>query len=337
MSQAKPRVAVTIPSTRIGDVLTPAALDRLHSFAEVTYAEGTTATIAERLDDLLADADVALTGWGSPPIAEAHLDYAPRLRLIAHTAGTIKRLVPEVAFARGVTVCHAADIIADAVAEMALLLTLACLRDLSRLDRAMHASQPWHDLPANYTPRQLYERNLGLIGGGYVARKFLRLLQPFNLTVRLYDPYLTASQAAELGVTLAPLDDVFQESDIVSVHAPVTPETRHLIGARQLRLLPDGAVFINTARAWTIDQEVLLAELRTGRIVAGLDVFDPEPLPEDHPFRRLDNVILTPHQAGHTRDTHQQQGWAMVEDIARFLAGQPLRYRIPADRYAIMA
>src|SRR5687767_10786147 len=129
---------------------------------------------------------------------DAHLDRAPRLRLIAHAAGSVKRLVPASVFTRGITVCHAADMIADAVAEMALLLTLLCLRDVQRLDRDMKAGRAWSEKPAGFAPRLLRGRAVGLIGSGHTARKFLRLLHPFEPTVRVYDPYLTAARAAEL-------------------------------------------------------------------------------------------------------------------------------------------
>jgi phosphoglycerate dehydrogenase-like enzyme len=337
MAMARPRIVVTIPTDRLGDMFEPAALDRLRSLGETTVAAGTRAEIAARLPALLAEAEVVVTGWGAPPIAEALLPETPRLRLIAHAAGSIKGLIPLAALERGVAVCHAAPIIAEAVAEMTLLLMLACLRDVRRLDAAMRDGSPWGALPTGYAPRQLAGRAVGLVSGGAVARGVLRLLRPFDLTLRLHDPLLTPADAAALGVDLVGLDDLFRLSEIVSVHTPITPETRHLIGARQLALLPDGAVFINTARAWVVDQEALLAELQTGRISAGLDVFEPEPLPADSPFRRLENVILTPHQAGNTRETRARQGWATVEEIERFLAGRPLRHAVTAKRYAIMA
>jgi phosphoglycerate dehydrogenase-like enzyme len=337
MSTARPRVVVAIPPARLPDVFTEAALDRLRSFADAVFVEGDTAAVGAQVAGSLPGADVVLTGWGSPPLDDAQLDQAPRLRLIAHTAGSVKRLVPPSVFARGITVCHAASIIADAVAEMTLLLMLACLRDLDRLDQAMKTGQPWRALPPGYAPRQLTGRAVGLLGGGYVVRRLLRLLQPFDLTVRVYDPYLPADQAASLGIRLVDLAEVLSQSDVVSVHVPITPETHHMLGARELALLRDGAVFVNTARAWAVDQAALLAELQTGRISAALDVFEPEPLPPDSPFRRLDNVVLTPHQAGHTVDTYRRQGLAMVEEIERFWTGQPLRYQITAARHAVMA
>jgi phosphoglycerate dehydrogenase-like enzyme len=337
MAPARPRIVVAIPADRLGDMFTPAALDRLGALGEVTRAAGTRADIAAALPALLSDADVLVTGWGAPPIPETALAGAPRLRLIAHAAGSIKGIVPLAALTGGIAVCHAAGAIADAVAEMTLLLMLACLRDLRRLDAGMRAGAPWSARPPGYDPRLLAGKAVGLVGGGNVARRALRLLAPFGPTVRLYDPTLTPARAADLGVELADLDDLFRLSEIVSNHAPITPATRHMIGERQLGLLPDGAVFINTARAWAIDQEALLRELRTGRISAALDVFEPEPLPPDSPFRALDNVILTPHEAGHAREARARQGMAMVEEIERFLAGRPLQHQVTAEQYPIMA
>lgn len=124
------------------------------------------------------------------------------------------------------------------------------------------------------------------------------------------------------------LDELLATSQVVALHAPVLPETRHLIGARELALMPDSAVLVNTARSWLVDQDALLAELRSGRLDAALDVFDLEPLPTDHPFRTLPNVLLTPHQAAGTVECRRRQGGIVLDEIARFAAGQPLRHAV---------
>lgn len=122
------------------------------------------------------------------------------------------------------------------------------------------------------------------------------------------------------------------------MHLPITPETRHLLGRRELSLIRDGAVFINTSRAWVVDQEALLDQLRTGRFWAALDVYEPEPLPVDSPLRTLDNVVLTPHIAGMTRDSYLGLTREMVDEIRRlFVTHEPLRYEITRERLARMA
>jgi phosphoglycerate dehydrogenase-like enzyme len=329
-------VALLIPASRQAEVLAPAVLGRLRDLADVSGGDLETAEIAASLAELLADADAALTGWGTPPLTVEALAGASRLRLIAHAAGSVKRLVPASAFARGIAVCHAASVIADAVAEHAILVILLGLRQPHLMDRALKSGVPWREA-AVVNQRQLATRTVGLVGLGYVGRKVARLLQAFGPRVLAFDPYARPADAAALGVELVALDALFQDSEVVSVHAPITPETRHLIGARQLALLRDGAIFVNCARSWVIDEPVLLETLQTGRIWAALDVFDQEPLPVDSPFRTLPNVLLTPHQAGYTVDTYHQQGAAIVEEIAGFFAGEDLRYRISPESFALMA
>jgi phosphoglycerate dehydrogenase-like enzyme len=264
------------------------------------------------------------------------LTAAPRLKLIAHTAGSVKGPIDASAWERDIAVTHAAGMIADAVAEMCLQLELLCLRRTHELDRGMRAGKTWDELRA-WPGELLAGKKVGLVGFGYVARKHLALLRPFHCDVLVYDPYLSPDDARAQGVRAVELDTLFGESKVVSNHAPITPETSGLIGARQLARLQPGSVFVNTARAYTVDYAALLSELRTGRFYAALDVFEKEPLPADSPFFDLPNVILTPHAAGHSVDSHLAQGEAMVEEIARFLAGEPLRYRVTREQLATMA
>jgi phosphoglycerate dehydrogenase-like enzyme len=155
--------------------------------------------------------------------------------------------------------------------------------------------------------------------------------------VLVYDPYLTDAGSHDLGVRRVSLEELFASSDIVSVHAPTIPETEGMIGERHFKSMQDGALFINTARAWIVDQTAMLKELRTGRIRAVLDVFDHEPLPADDPLRDLDNVFLTPHVSGHTTESRARLVEAIAADMERFFAGQPLRLAVAWERLKIMA
>jgi phosphoglycerate dehydrogenase-like enzyme len=176
-----------------------------------------------------------------------------------------------------------------------------------------------------------------VVGAGYVGRKVVGLLRAFGAVISLYDPYLTEQGAADLGVRKVELEPLFAENEVVTLHAPITPDTRHMIGATHLAKLADGAIFVNVARSWLVDQDALLAELRKNRFWAALDVFDEEPLPVDSPFRQLPNALITPHEAGHTVDTHSRQGMAMVDEVERFLRGEPLQHRIRPEAFALMA
>jgi phosphoglycerate dehydrogenase-like enzyme len=172
---------------------------------------------------------------------------------------------------------------------------------------------------------------------GYVGKRAAALFQAVGADVWAYDPYLSPQQAAELGVTRASLDDVLRACSVISLHLPVTDETHHLLGARELALIQDGAILVNSARAWVVDQDALLKELRTGRFWAALDVFDPEPLPAEHPLRKLENVLLTPHVAGLTQESYQGLMALAVDEVERFFAGQPLRYQVTQEMLRTMA
>jgi phosphoglycerate dehydrogenase-like enzyme len=335
-ARGRPRVALLIPTARRSEVLTPAAMADLDASAQVRTIDGDTRALAEQLPALLADADACLTGWGSPPITEAALAAAPHLKLIAHCAGSVKRLIPPGVFERGITVSHAANIIADAVAEFTVLVMLLGLRRLPELDRSLRERGGWRDA-ATVAPRLLGAQTVGIVGAGYVGRKVIRLVRAFGPRVLVFDPYLPAETAASLGVETVPLADLFRDSDVVSLHLPPIPETRRMVGARELGSLRPGAILVNCGRSWTVDQDALLAVLRDGQIWAALDVFDEEPLPAASPFRDLPNVFLTPHVAGHTADTYLRQGQAMVDELRRFFAGQPLQYRIDPAAFALMA
>jgi len=333
---SRPSLLLLMPEPRRSQVFAPEALDRLRALGDLTVPEGDTRTLAAELPRLLRRAELALTGWGAPALRPELLGGAPVLRLIAHSAGSIRSVVPVEAFERGIVVCHAADVIAEAVCEATLLLILTGLRRFHEMDRSLRTVGGWREASSLHFGHQLAGQTVGLVGCGYVARRVIALLKPFQVRILVYDPYLADVRSAELGVVRASLEDVLG-ADIVSNHAPVTPETRHMLGARELALVRDGAVFVNTARAWAIDQEALLDELRTGRFWAALDVFESEPLPEDSPLRGLENVFLTPHRAGQTVETYLKQGSAMVDEVERFLLGQPLRYTVLLEQYGTMA
>jgi phosphoglycerate dehydrogenase-like enzyme len=327
------KIAALIPDSTWKQVISPHAAAKLGTLGRISRVD---ITNPDDVREALNHSDVAITGWKSAKLTADLLANAPRLKLIAHTAGSVKGLIDASAWDRGIAVSHAANLIADAVAELCLCLDLLCLRRVHEMDRGMREGKSWDEL--RHWPGELLRgKKVGLVGCGYVARKHLQLLRPFGCDLSAYDPYLSDSAAAELGVRKSDLDTIFRESKLVSNHAPITPETKGLIGADQLALLQTGTVFVNTARAYTVDYGALLAELQTGRFYAALDVFEEEPLPPDSPFFHLPNVVVTPHAAGHSIDSHFAQGQAMVDEVERFLNGQPLQHQVTRDQLAIMA
>lgn len=333
----RPTVAVLIPSAIRAFILTEGAAAELAARATVRYPAGDTVTDAE-LPDLLAGASACLTGWRTPPLPDALLAVTPSLGLVAHTAGTIHHLVPAAAMERGLRVSHAAAIIADAVAEFTIAQMLLTVRKLHLVDCAMRAGELWPEISQQFLQGGLLgARTVGVVGAGRVGRAVIHLLRAFGCPVLVYDPLLSAAGAAAMAVTPTDLDDLFARSDIVTLHAPVLPETRGMVGAAQLARLRDGAIFVNCARAALVDEDALFEALSGSRISAALDVFGEEPLPVSSPFRSLPNVVLSPHLAGRTADTHRRQGAAMVDEIIRFLRGEPLHYEITAAMLPFIA
>ncbi|WP_203964630.1 hydroxyacid dehydrogenase [Actinocatenispora thailandica] len=309
-------------------LLTPARAARLAELLELP-AEPVTDLAAPPARAALAAAEVLVTGWRGPSLPVE----LPNLRAVFHTAGTVRTLIPDELFDRGVRVVTAADAGAVPVAEYALAAILWANKQVLRSARwyaRRRSLAARDDVPAAGN----LGKRVGLVGASRVGRRVARLLAPFDVDVHVADPYLTEPDARDLGVTVRELDDLLADCDVVSLHAPATPATRQLFDARRLALLPDGATLINTARGALIDHDALLAELRTGRIDAILDVTDPEPLPPDSPYWTLPNVLLTPHHAGAYNPVEAGRQLDLVlDELARYLRGEPLRHELrPADR-----
>ncbi|EFH84171.1 hydroxyacid dehydrogenase [Ktedonobacter racemifer] len=334
-ADTRPAVAMLVDPQWRQRIFLPASLERLSTAARL-IPDTEVALSEERLPELLNGAVACLTGWGTPTLTDVILEQAPSLRLVAHTAGSVHHLVPETIFERGVRVTHAAAALAEGVAEFTVLQILQSLRRLDQFERRLRAGEPWHVL--SHTPGHLLStQTVGLVGASRIGRDVIGLLHPFGCRLLMFDPYLTPEEAREMGVELCELDDLFASSDIVSLHAPLLPSTRGMITSRHLALLRDGGVLVNTARAGLIDEDALVRELVSGRINAALDVFVQEPLPDEHPFRTLPNVLISPHIAAMTCETLLKQGEMMIDEILRFLAGEPLLYEIHSEKLAIMA
>jgi len=286
---------------------------------------------------VLLDGVVAcLSGWGTPPLTPEVLAGVPELRLVAHTAGSVRFLLPDDVLERGVRVSHAAAVMAEAVAEHVIALALLGLQRQQEMDARMRRGE-WDSIRDTVPRRMLGAQLIGVLGAGRVGQQVTRLLRAFGCRVLVADPYLDPPSAERLGAELVSLDELFSRADVVSLHAPLLPETRGMIGAELLARLRDGALLINTGRGALVDEAALLAELSNGRIRAALDVFTEEPLPPDSPLRALASVVLSPHVAGHTEETHLRQGQAMVDEIVRLLRGEPLRYEVSRELLAVMA
>ncbi len=312
-------------------------LPRLAGVALVERWPGPGRPDPESVADALRRAQVVVTGWGTPPLAEL-AGWTPdrfAVRLVAHTAGTVKGLLPVEALERGLAVTHANESLAEAVAEFTIGLIITGCRQAFPAATRLRAGLPRVPLARQ---RELGGATVGVIGASAIGRRVLRLLAPFGPALLLADPYCPPATAATLGATLVPLPELLARSDVVTLHAPVTPETLGMLGAAEFALLRDGALFVNTARGRLVDHHALLAELRAGRLDAILDVTDPtEPLPPDSPFFALENCVVLPHMAAVTSDARRRQARYTIDEILRFLRGEPLEHAVLRARWETMA
>ncbi|MCC7518293.1 MAG: hydroxyacid dehydrogenase [Verrucomicrobiae bacterium] len=296
------------------------------------------AALKRFVQEHLTEAEAMVTGWEMIPVTAEDVAAAKNLRLIVHSAGSVKRLVAEEAWKRGIRVATCNEALAIGVAETTLGMILCGLKGIfpaREWSRAGH----WHD-PKLGTPRdvvrELYQVTIGVISASKVGLHLLRLLRAFEVEVLLYDPYVTPERAKELGATLVELDELVRRSTVVTLHAPSLPATRHLLKGGHFRAMQDGAIFINTARGAIVDETAMIEELKRGRITAFIDVTDPEPPAKDNPLRTLPNVILTPHLAGHVTNGCRRQGRSAVDQVFEFAANRPMRGEVTLEMLAQM-
>lgn len=328
---AKPVVVISIGQMHYRRMMSQAAWDRLAAFAEVVHHPGQEPASKANLLALLPDADACITSWDVARLDSDVVAAAPRLQALAHMGGSVKRVVSDALWQRGIQVTSSAPALGQDVAETTVGLILVGVKRIWPL--AQHVREGgWRESPW-WPARELRGKLVGIIGGGNIGRHVVRLLAPFEPYILLYDPYLPDAEAARLGVAKAELDDLLCRADVITLHVPSLPETEHLIDARRLALMKDDALIINTARGSLFDEGALVAELSQGRFFAFLDVTDPEPPAADSPLRRLPNVVVTPHLAGCIEDC-TRMGEMAVEELRRFFAGEPPLYRISREQLA---
>ena len=263
------------------------------------------------------------------PVTEEVLAGAPRLRLVQKIGVGVDTIDLEAARRRGVAVANMPGTNTQAVAEAALMLMLAALRNLPGLDRECRVGNGWtpeqEARERRNTLGELCGRTVGLVGAGAVASRLVRPLEGLGAHVI----YADRRERPNLGIERHDLDDLLDASDVVSLHLPLTPETEGLIDQKALARMKPAAVLINTARGGLVEETALVEALTSGRLLAaGLDVLAEEPPPPDHPLLSLDNVVLTPHVAWLTQETLSRSFDVALENIRRLRDGRDLLFRV---------
>lgn len=281
------------------------------------------------------EVEVIFSGWGAPTFDGDVLALFPNLRAVFYGAGSIREVVTPAFWARDIVITTAATANAVPVVDYTLATILFSLKH--GWHHALGAKRLGHFPPATVAPGG-YRSRIGLISLGTIGRLVRERLRPFELEVVGYDPLVDDARAAELGVELVDLDELFRTCDVVSVHAPLLPETTGLIGAPQLAAMKRGATFINTARG-AIVREGELIEVLTTRpdLTAVLDVTWPEPPAPGSPLYTLPNIVLTPHIAGALHGECRRLGRLMMEEFDRWLRGEPLQHAVSRERATQLA
>lgn len=334
MNLARPRVLV-VCNQHVRDVyLDPVDLERLATFADWAWllAEGgqgfqpsTDTAVIAQLTEQLGDIDGLVVCHGAPQINAEVLAGAPRLKIVGELEGDrfAYRIDTDACWARGIQTVDTTNGSSYPVSEWALALIIIALRNAGEQFRRMIEPiahrRPHTDF--GYLHGELWGKRVGLIGCGHIGRRLISFLRPFQCEIWVHDPYLDRQVADILDFKLTSLEKVMAECDAVVCLAPLTPRTQKMIGQHELDLLRSGSVFVNVSRGAIVDSAALIARLERGDIVAGLDVFDPEPVPADSPIKHLPNVFLSPHIAGVTAASRTRFFNLMVDEFDRFFHG----------------
>ena len=333
MTTFRPKVLLACNQRTRNSYLAPADIERLETFADWEwfpcegggiYDTNKDPEAAKQLRERVGDINGLILCHSSPTISEEIMDAASELKIIGELEGDrfASRIDLEAAWARGIRTVDTTNGSSYPVAEWALALILISLRNAGAQFRRIIAGKTAVDQDAlEHAGGSLTGKRVGLIGCGHMGRRLMKFLRPFEVDIWVYDPYLPREMAEALGFQQTLLDNVLSQCDVIVCVAPLTPKTRGLIGSRELDLIPSGAVLVNVSRGAIIDSNALIARLERGDIIAGLDVFDPEPIPPDSAILRLPNVFLSPHIGYYSSTVYSRFFGLMVDELDRFFHG----------------
>ncbi|NUM75454.1 C-terminal binding protein [candidate division KSB1 bacterium] len=285
---------------------------------------------AEEVIALAPEADALLVQWA--PITAEVIRALRRCKVIVRLGIGVDNVAVDAATAHGIPVCNVPDYCIDEVADHTVALALALARQIPFVDRRVR-DKIWQITPPAPMPA-FKDMIFATMGLGRIAQAVHRRMQSFGCTSIAHDPFASREVLQSARVAAKPLDEVFAIADILSLHCPLMPETHHLINTARLRQMKATAILINTARGALVDTVALAQALREGTIAAaGLDVFEPEPLPDDHPLRFCERAVLTSHIAWYSERSVPALQRKAAEEIVRGLRGEALKNQINIIKY----
>ncbi len=312
------------------------SVERIKEIVDV-YAPPLSCDDIKKNPDILNDCEIIFSGWGAPKMDEEFLSHARKLEYVFYGAGTIRFMVTDAFWKKGVRVSSAWALNAIPVSEYTLSQILFSLKSGYQFSRSYKKAKG-RSMLSEVKFAGGYKSTVGLISLGMIARIVAERLKTFDVNVIAYDPFVSKEDAAKLGVTLCSLEDVFKNADVVSLHTPWLKETENMITGEMIASMKEGATFINTARGAVVNEkEMIDVLLKRQDLQAILDVTYPEPPCEDSPLWTMENVMLTPHIAGSMGNECHRHAFAMYEECVRYLNGEPLKYEIDEAKSKIMA
>lgn len=283
------------------------------------------AKTAEEVIKASATADALLVQWA--PITAEVIRSLKRCKIIVRYGIGVDNVDLQAAASAGIPVCNVPDYGIDEVADHAMALALALARQLPQIDRRLREGI-WKSTSVTLMPA-FSEMTFATAGFGRIARAVLERAKGFKFKLAAFDPYINPDEFTKARVTRFSIDELFQEADILSLHLPLTAETHQFVNADRLRQMKDQAVLVNTARGPLVDTLALAEALSSGGVAyAGLDVFEKEPLPADHPLRQCDRALLTSHVAWFSESSMPRLQRLAVEEVVRGLRNEPLRNQV---------
>lgn len=328
------KITVLVNRQMQNKIFTDEHLNTLRSMGELNVWDGVDFSDNARMLEFVENSDVIITSWQTPALGTEILDRCPSLLGVVHGAGSVKPNIDEEFIRRNIRIANSAIEISHGVAETTLGIAIAACKGFFRMTEEARQGM-WRESFSSVI--DFYNLKIGVVGAGAAGRHFIKLLQNFCVDVLVYDPCLTAEEISELGAEKCELSELLTQSDVISLHAPSIPATKHMINRETLPLMKDRAILINTARGSLINEEDLIAECKKRDIIAILDVTDPEPPAKDSELRSLPNVYLLQHIAGVTTNGAKRIGKHVCEETKRLLAGERMKCEMDLSKLDTMA
>ena len=328
------KIVFLMPSKSYKKIFEKETVDKLRKYGEVKIWDE-----KENIENFARNSTIIITSWGSSEITPSIFKFAPELKFIMHAAGSIKPYVRREVMEKGVRASSCSGVLGKFVAITTLGLILVSVKKIFWWSDFIKETGKWRENEKimKYTD-EIIGVNTGIISMSNVGRNLASFLKQFTEKIYVYDPYCTEEQIKNYGgVKVSSLMEIAEKCEIVALCAPLTEETKGMIGKEFFKNMKDGAVFINTARGVIIDEKALIEELKKERIFACLDVTYPEPPEESSPLRNLKNVVISPHIAGCVYSGLKELGKFSVEEIGRFIRGEKLENEIKLEKINIIA